>query len=112
MSRMKTSTVLVTLGVALLVFLATTLAFASEPFSAGGDRAAVQSGAIEQSEQRSVRRTVRCDRGHKLARALSRAKPGTTIRVRGHCSESVVVTTDDLTIVVCSRRNIGRQRCA
>lgn len=43
-------------------------------------------------------RRVRCDRGQSLARALRRARAHTTITVYGTCYESVVVTTDNLTI--------------
>ena len=70
MSRTKTNTAAVVLGVAILVFLATTLAFAGETSSTS----AIAAGATEHATHRSVTRTVRCDRGHKLNRALSRAK--------------------------------------
>lgn len=42
---------------------------------------------------------VRCDRGEKLAKALRRARENDTIRFRGSCNESIVIKTDNLTLV-------------
>jgi hypothetical protein len=41
---------------------------------------------------------VNCDSGQKLARAVRRAAPGTSIRVHGTCNERVVIVTDRITL--------------
>jgi hypothetical protein len=41
---------------------------------------------------------VNCDSGQKLARAVRRAAPGTTIRVHGTCNERVVIVTNRITL--------------
>ena len=41
---------------------------------------------------------VNCDAGQTIAHALRRARPGTTIVVRGTCRERVTVTTDRITL--------------
>ena len=47
----------------------------------------------------TVGRIVDCDQGHSLARAVRRAPPGTTIRVRGTCHEQVVIRKDRIRLV-------------
>ncbi len=42
---------------------------------------------------------VNCDRGDSLERAVERARPGTTLLVKGTCEEAVVIETDDLALV-------------
>lgn len=42
---------------------------------------------------------VRCDRGEKLSKALRRAREHDTIRFRGTCKETVVIKTDNLTLL-------------
>ena len=42
--------------------------------------------------------TVDCTRGETLSKAVERAKPGDTIQVTGTCKETVVITTDRLTL--------------
>lgn len=44
------------------------------------------------------RLAVNCDRGQRLARAVRRARPGTTIIVRGTCNEQIKITKDRLRI--------------
>ena len=100
MMRTKTYRACVALSVAALVFLATTLAFATEEKILRAESVQHdQQVGLTQNSVAAAKRTVRCDRGHKLGRALRRVKPGTTIRVRGNCQESVVVATDDLHII-------------
>lgn len=41
---------------------------------------------------------VNCNRGQTITRALKRARPGDTIRVRGICRERVTITTDRITL--------------
>jgi hypothetical protein len=42
--------------------------------------------------------TVNCDRGKTIGQSLQRANPGDTIQITGTCQESLVITTDDLTL--------------
>lgn len=39
---------------------------------------------------------VRCDHGDSLAAALTRARPGSTLKISGTCHEAVTITTDRL----------------
>src|SRR5713101_8368310 len=43
-------------------------------------------------------KTVNCDTGYSLTKALQNARPGNTLRVEGTCSERVIITTDRLTL--------------
>lgn len=49
-----------------------------------------------QSHQKSPQVRVNCDRGQRLARALSQVNPGTTINIRGTCYEQINIVTDDV----------------
>ena len=42
--------------------------------------------------------TVNCDSGKTIGQALQRANPGDTLQITGTCQESLVITTDDLTL--------------
>ncbi len=42
--------------------------------------------------------TVDCTKGETLTKAVERAKPGDTIQVTGTCKETVLITTDRLTL--------------
>lgn len=42
--------------------------------------------------------TVDCDAGDSIGAALQEAAPGTTIQIAGTCTESIVVTIDDITL--------------
>lgn len=46
-------------------------------------------------EDRDRGRIVNCDRGKSIQRALDRARPGATIRVRGTCTEAVTIGKDN-----------------
>lgn len=101
MLRTKIGTTLLVFGAALAVFFLVTTAFAAERLEES-DVAAQSAGAksaMTRSGSGTWRRTVRCDRGEKLGRILRRAKPGARVRVKGTCTESVAITTDDLTLV-------------
>ena len=95
MYKTRTNAILLALIVALVAFLVTTTVFSAEQAPAMGASQANNKTAA----RASWRRTVRCDRGHRLARALRHAKPGSTIRVRGTCVESVRIKRDNLTLV-------------
>jgi hypothetical protein len=60
----------------------------------GASLAAAQTSADDDG----ARIRVNCDAGQTIGRALQRARPGATIRVRGTCRERVVVTTDRITL--------------
>ena len=53
--------------------------------------------------------TVRCNRGETLSAAVAQAAPGDTIRLTGRCKETVVITTDDLTLTSTSGAIIDGQ---
>lgn len=100
MSRTRSNIAGLVVVVALLAFLLTTAALSAEVASdADALRASTSQAEASRVDAPRWRRTVRCDRGEKLSRALSRAKPGGRIRIRGTCMESVRVTTDHLTIL-------------
>ena len=78
----------------LTAILSLTLAlFASAQESRGQSRP--NDDALRSSPRRIH---VDCDRGHKLQRAVERARAGTTIFVHGTCAEQIIVTTDGLQI--------------
>jgi hypothetical protein len=60
----------------------------------GASLAAAQTSADDDD----ARIRVNCDAGQTIGRALQRARPGTTIQVRGTCRERVVITTDRITL--------------
>ncbi|MFW6184594.1 MAG: right-handed parallel beta-helix repeat-containing protein, partial [Chloroflexota bacterium] len=45
------------------------------------------------------RRQVNCNRNQTLSQVLSTARPGDTIHVSGTCNETIVITTDGLTLI-------------
>jgi hypothetical protein len=53
--------------------------------------------------------TVRCNQGETLTAALAQAVPGDTIRLSGQCKETVLITTDDLTLTSTSGATIDGQ---
>ena len=53
--------------------------------------------------------TVRCNQGETLTAAVAKATPGDTIRLTGHCKETVLITTDDLTLTSTSGATIDGQ---
>ena len=57
-------------------------------------------------------RTVRCNQGETLTAAIAQAAPGDTLRLTGHCRETVLITTDDLTLTSTSGAIIDGQRAA
>ncbi len=85
---------------ALVAFFATTAALADEFEDEASRSVNDRSDARLHFPLRWSRAiNVRCDRGHKLSRALRRARAGSTLKIRGICKESVVIEKDNLTLV-------------
>jgi hypothetical protein len=98
MESKKMNRLLIVFVAALAAFLITSLALASEPDS--GVLAVVSKLAQDlQHAAPNVARTVRCDRGESLRRAIKRSRPGTTLRIRGVCYESVIIDIDDIVLL-------------
>ena len=44
-------------------------------------------------------RTVKCDKGRSIQKKIDKSKPGDTVKVKGSCTENVIIRVDDLTLV-------------
>jgi hypothetical protein len=60
--------------------------------------AALGSIASTAEAQGGRTRVVGCNRGHSLADAVAKSRPGDVVEVRGVCSEPIEITTDGITI--------------
>jgi len=89
---------LIVIVAALTAFLITSTALASDLDSAAMSAESKRAQDAPDFRHRGAR-TVRCDRGQSLGRAIKRSRPGTTLHVRGVCYESVVIDTDNVTLL-------------
>ena len=94
MESNKMNRLLFLIGAALAAFLITSVALAGEREFSFSD--AEQDG---QDFKHAGTRTVRCDRGDSLGRAIRRSRPGTTLHVSGVCYESIVIDKDNLVLI-------------
>lgn len=106
MNRQKLTTTTFAIIAAIAVFLISAAVFADEDdravvrANAGNDLHFDGSGRPDRfGHVRPRTWRVRCDRGEKLSRALSRAREHDTIKFSGTCFESIVIRTDNLTML-------------
>lgn len=98
MESKKMNRLLLLTVAALAAFLITSLALASDLDSKA---LAAESNRAQDTQfiRHNAARTVHCDRGESLGRAIKRSRPGTTLRIRGICHESVVIDIDDIVLL-------------
>ncbi len=98
MSRARTKTIVLTVLGAVGAFLIASTVLAEEHKSQDLSHPdGVASIGFHKGQARRNWR-VRCDRGQSLKKALRRAREHHTIRFYGTCYESIVITTDHLTV--------------
>ncbi|MDJ0911436.1 MAG: right-handed parallel beta-helix repeat-containing protein [Woeseiaceae bacterium] len=102
MNRPRSTTALLAILAGVSTFLISASVFAKAP-----EARETQSRTSEQGwnapetfgEHRGRRHRVKCDRGESLARAVRRARENQTIRFSGTCYETIVIETDNLTLL-------------